>query len=293
MTDSKTINKNITELSVLEALTRIYAEVAALKMNKTRSQVLLSREFLTEINDLFEEVRASYAHEIAELIKKKKTNKGITFLSHNGKKVAVLLSSNTGLYGEISNKTFRAFITDIKSGSTIDKPEVTIVGKQGLSLFQSEQPDEPYTYFEISDDQFDAGALAQVINHIVQYEEITLYFGKYQSVIHQSAEKLHITAQTDVYDKLEKKVPQYIFEPDLERILMFFETEIFASLFEQTMRESQLARYASRILAMQQAGDNIKKSYQQLRFESLRLTHSLANKKQLNSLSGVFAQKQW
>ena len=69
---------------------------------------------------------------------------------------------------------------------------------------------------------------------------------------------------------------------------MFFETEIFASLFDQSVREGQLAKFASRVMAMNRADENILEKLGDLKFERLRVTHRVANRKQLNSLSSLF-----
>jgi ATP synthase F1 gamma subunit len=288
MIDNKSIQKDMKQLNTLESVSRIYAEVASLRMKRTRSTVLLSREFLQQINDVFEDVRASYAQDLSKLGKKRRRNDQITFLSHNGKSVAVFLSSNGGLYGNIIAKSFAQFITDVESKTIVERPEVTIIGRQGLSMFQAEQPDMPYTYFELPDKDISLKDLVEVIRHIVQYEQIQVYFGKYQSVVRQSTEKLDISAQILPTSKVVKKRENYLFEPDIEQILRFFETEIFASLFEQTVKEAQLARYASRILAMDQASENIKKEIKKLEFESMRLGHRIQNRKQLNTLSSAY-----
>ena len=69
---------------------------------------------------------------------------------------------------------------------------------------------------------------------------------------------------------------------------MFFETEIFASLFDQVVREGQLAKFASRVMAMNKADGNIIEKLKQLRIEKLKISHKVTNRKQLNSLSGLF-----
>ncbi len=65
---------------------------------------------------------------------REKGKEKITFLAHNGKTVAVYLSANTGLYGDIVRKTFDLFMKDAQTGGI----EATIVGKHGLGLFYPE-----------------------------------------------------------------------------------------------------------------------------------------------------------
>ena len=78
-----------------------------------------------------------------------------------------------------------------------------------------------------------------------------------------------------------------MFEPSLEKILMFFETEIFASLFNHTVKESQLAKFASRVLALDQADEKMQNRLKKLQFEHTRAVHWDLNKKQLNLLPAI------
>lgn len=287
MADERTIQEEMEQMESLQVLTRSYEEIASTRMKKVRERVLAKRDFLQEINSVFEEVRDSYARQVLSLYKKKgikKTSGKVTLLSHNGKTVSVLLSANSGLYGSIIPKTFRMFIEAVRNSDS----EATIVGRQGLSLFLQEEPNKPYTYFDLPDYASKSSDLSEIIRHIVQYERISVYYGKFVNVVDQSASVYTISAEIDLDKTKEKVETLYLFEPSLEKILMFFESEIFASLFEQTVNESELSKSASRMLAMNQAADNIQNYLKELKVEKLKAAHKSANRKQLNSLSGLY-----
>lgn len=288
MAYEKKIEEEITQLSTLKILVAVYEEIASRRMKKTRDSVLRNRDFLKEINEIFEQVRLSYAHEVSLLAKKrgKPGKEKITFLAHNAKAVAVLLSANTGLYGEIIPKTFRLFIDDIRR----EDLEITLVGRYGRALFISEEPERPFTYFDLPDHGMNTEQMNQIIKHIVQYEEIRVYYGEFINIVKQIPDKLTISAEMSLK---EGGGPEtlYLFEPSLENILMFFETEIFASLFDQAIREGQLAKFASRVMAMEKANENIKKDLSRLHNSKLRAKHLSINRKQVNSLASVLATK--
>jgi F0F1-type ATP synthase gamma subunit len=208
----------------------------------------------------------------------------VTFLAHNGKTVAVLISANTGFYGNVVQDTFKEFVDNVKK----ENHEVTIIGKLGLSLYLNHEPGRPYTYFSLPDYGTDQQKLAEVIRHLVQYEEIRVYHGKYLSVVTQKPNKYIISSGTQLMQPKTEPEREYIIEPSVEKILGFFETEIFASLFDQTIRESQLAKFASRILAMDNAGVNIRKRLDEVGIEKLKLEHKITNQKILSNLSTVF-----
>ena len=227
MSNQKDIAEEIVLIESLRTLVRAYEEIASIRMRKTRDSVVKNRQFQSEINDIFEQVRASYAKEVNELARKKgkKGAKTVTFLAHNGKTVAVLLSANTGLYGDIVQKTFEQFMSEVNIG----KSEVTVVGRHGLSLFLEKKPNHPYTYFTIPDHGIKSENLDEVIKHIVQYEEIHVYYGEFLNVIKQKPASLTISAEISLKEDEGTMRASYIFEPTLEKILKFFETEIFAS----------------------------------------------------------------
>ena len=79
----------------------------------------------------------------------------------------------------------------------------------------------------------------------------------------------------------------YLFEPDLEKIVAFFETQIFSNLFKQTVHESHLARLASRITAMEQALERIE-NQEKILYSNKRKTIRLTeNKVQLERVAGI------
>jgi len=287
MKDENAIQSEIEELKTFQILINAYTEIAAIRMRKTRGSVLKNREFLAKLDDVFSDVRVSYAKEVLKLGTKKDANKEkITFLAHNGKAVGLFLSANTGLYGDIVERTFDLFIREVRESNM----EIAIVGKLGLQYLQSREPNRPYTYFDLSDREVEANQLSLIIKHLVQYEEIRVYYPTFQTAVTQNPSKYTISAETPLTEikRKEKYKTGYLFEPSLKEILVFFEKEIFASLLDQTVRDAQLAKYASRIMALDRAGENIKKELDELSLNKLRTTHTKQNKKQLTQLINQF-----
>lgn len=285
MVNEKDLKEEIGQVSSLGQLVEVYGEIASFRMKKIRDFVLKNRDFLNSINDIFRDALSSYSRKLARLVAEGKLKKGgkVTFLAHNGKTVAVFISANTGFYGEIVQATYRKFLEETRDKDV----EITIIGKLGRSLFIGSQPKTPYTYFELKDYGVDRRRMVEVVRHLVQYQKIVVYYGKYNTVITQTPSRFSISAGTDVGKDDDRKQTIYLFEPSVEKILMFFETEIFASLFDQSIRESQLAKFASRILAMDKADQNIESKLKELKLERLKLSHKLRARKQLNSLSSV------
>jgi len=87
-------------------------------------------------------------------------------------------------------------------------------------------------------------------------------------------------------DGKKREVMHFLFEPSLEKILAFFETQIFTSMFKQTVHESHLSLFASRINAMESALQNITSQLIILGSEKRRTKKLMDNKKQLERVAG-------
>lgn len=279
-------NENIIKmLKAFKSVTTAYSQIASIRMKKIRQEVLTDREYIERITSVFDEVRRSFAYEIKLLSKtrKRRDKTNITMLAHNGRNVLLLLSSKTGLYGDIVNKTYKLFLEDVKKG----KGEVALVGRQALMRFQADMPHSAYTYFDLPDINYKETDTRKIISHIVPYETITVYYGKFISLIHQVPETLFISSTIRIDEKEEVVKSKYLFEPDLEKILKFFELEIFISLFGQAMRESALAKQASRAYSMEKAGDKIKNRIHKTEQILLLQKHLASSRAQLNALNGI------
>lgn len=277
MKSNKKIKEQLVNLNTLQEISKMYAEIASSRMKRSRESVLTSRNFLEKVREVFNQVHSAYL---------KHPSKKITFIAHNGKNVIVFLSSNTGLYGDITKKTMNRFLEDVnKTGD-----DVVIIGRFGLSLFLGEMPDHPYTFFELSDNKIDEADFSKLVRHLVEYEEIRVHYPKFESVITQTPSEFKIAAGTPVKELSvfrPEAVLEFIFEPSIEELLGFFEKQMFTSLMEQTIRESQLAKFAARILAMDRAFDNISDKLSDSQRHYLSSVHRLSNKKQLENLTSV------
>jgi F-type H+-transporting ATPase subunit gamma len=278
--NKRQLNQQIEQVQLLQTVTKAYGEIAASRMKKTRDGVVQVRDFIEGMKMVFEDVRREYVAETAN--KKGK----ITFLAHNGKKVLVLLSSNAGLYGDIVKATYRAFAKELEK----EPYEVAIVGKTGLSLFKSQFPSRDVTFFEIPDEKTDATDLIPLIKHVVKYDEIHMFFGKFQNIVTQVPAEIIISSHIDMTASADgTKHMRYLIEPDSAKVLSFFEAEIFSALFDQSIAESILAKLGSRILAMNRASDNISRERARLSLKRLGLQHELFDRKQRNSLVPLYS----
>ncbi len=285
MSAVKEIEKEIETVKNFKNLTDIYGEIASIRMMKIRDAVLKNRDYVFSITQIFYDALGSFLKRAtrASKLRVMRGNNRITFLSHNGKMVFVFISSNTGFYGDVVKRTFNKFIDEIKN----DDPEITIIGKIGKKMFSESFPKKEFTFFELPDYGSDKNNLLAIINHLVQYDEVRVYYSAYDTVINQRPLMSNLTAGTTLIERAEKSKEEFIFEPSVEEILMFFEKEVFGSFFDQTIRENQLSKLSGRIMAMDRASQSINNRLKSINFEYLKIRHRQMNKKQLSSLQSL------
>ncbi len=289
MVDQKKVEQELGSLVALKDMVRSYSELSSIRIKRSRDQVLYNRRYLESMGAVFEEVRRSYANEVRGILSRRLRRKsgGITFLPHNGRNVAVFLSANTKLYGEMMNETFELFLKDVLEA----KSEAVVVGKLGERMIvAATSRGFPYTYFDFPDSVEDRDAELKLVAHLVPYEEIHLYYGKYVNTGAPRASSFSMSSKIEKEDDKLKASQTYIFEPSLEEILKYFEKEIFGNLFDQTIREWQLGKFASRLITMNKVEMKIGERISQVKLEKQRVAHRTANTKQLNMINSLIGR---
>lgn len=266
-------------LADLKNLVEVYEEVAAARMQRVRGAVVQSRTFMEGLVDVFGRVTRAYK----QLPKKMKQIRRL-----NGRTVAVLISANSHLYGDIVDKTFEKFSDYVKQ----NKPDVVVLGKVGTQMMADRLPGSLYNYFDFSDEEVDTASFNLIMRYLLQFEAIVVFHGQYKTILAQEPVATIVSGeQLEQLQKTQKKDSEplegYLFEPSLEQIAKLFEGEILASIFEQSLHESHLAKFASRMMALDKSMENIEGRIRDVRIEEVKIMHKSRNKKQLQSISGI------
>ncbi|MDZ4227662.1 MAG: FoF1 ATP synthase subunit gamma, partial [Candidatus Levybacteria bacterium] len=284
MVTKKELTRETEFLTTLRTILETYEEIAATRMARIRSSVLASRDFLLEINAIFQQVKASYKAQTELLMKTRKikdTSK-LTFIKRNGKTLYVFISANTGLYGEIIRRTYDVFIENLRK----EPGDVAILGKLGMEIFNEEKIKAPLTYFGFPDNKMDNEIVQKIVEHIIKYEKVLVFYEQFNNVISQSPIVTNISGDPLPWEKGGPRA-RYFFEPSLEKIMEFFEKEIFASIFQQTIFESELAKFAARMVSLDFASENTKIRLKQVIMTRQRIKHQEANKRQLEKFASM------
>lgn len=290
MSKKKELEESLQALENLKHIAENYEEIAATRVQRIKAQVLGHRDYLSELSEVFVDLKSSYEKEVEELLERRgKEDKTLPqILQKNGKTLLVYMSSNGKLFGAVTKKTYRLFIEELKAEDK-EKIEVIIIGSAGKQMYDAAEIDIPYEYIHLPDDNISIEDIKGLMERFLKYTKVVVYHGTFINVVSQNAISSSITGD-DIFEKeTAQSVPKeerFIFEPSFAEVFNFFETQIMSVLFRQTYSENRLARQASRVNAMEEALIHIQEEEEKLNHEKVRLKHLLENKKQIERMSG-------
>ncbi len=287
----KNILEQVEDLTGINEIVGASEEIASMKMRGIRNKVLLSRDMNDELTEIYQEVSISYKNQILHLLEEKKRKK-ITVqpnaadlaLKKNADKIAcVYLSANSGFFAKILEKTYHEFITYLEKHDGVP----IIIGEFGKKLFTNDFPNREFIFYPFVEDQTSDESLKQVTKDLTGYKNVIIFYARFETMASQAVTVLDVSGQDQQASQTAVTASHYLFEPSLEKIISFFEKEIFAGIIQQTVTESELARYASRITTLDIARENISEKLKRMNLEKRFATHRLMNKKQTEALSGI------
>lgn len=274
---NRSLLEEIDFVANLSNLVTAYEEIAVMRIQRARSSVISNRLFMGEMKKVMADVRLSYRR--AFFLKKKHTKTAVK----NKKPLAVLISADNRLSGSLVMEIYRNFYIYTKQNDC----DVLIVGKVGAQLYSASSPQAQFTQFDFPDRMLDSALLSKIFAFVDKYGDVRVFYGKMASLLRQDAiqERLGVTAEPQDVKKNRGVVP-FIFEPTLEEVSIFFDTEILASLISQSVHEGQLAIWGSRVKAMEETTQRIEKQTAVLmRMESVE-RHAEMAKKQRQTIAG-------
>lgn len=235
------IRQTLDESQSLKIIAQAYSEIAAVKLQKIRSNIERNRVFFQEISAVFRLVKVAAAKKNIHPRTKKE---GV---------VSILVTSNHRFYGDLENQLTRFFVINTTKFAT----DRVVIGKTALEFLQTIRYSHPYQAVTFSEDLPQYSELNQLISNLMEYQQVLVYYPRMQSVLVQTPHVVDILQRPpENYLATTGRTFEYIFEPEIGQMLHFFDSQIATLLFEQTFLESELARTAARLISMEQAQDN-------------------------------------
>jgi ATP synthase F1 gamma subunit len=268
----KNVNDIIEEGNALKDIAQSYSEVASIKLKRIRSEVEKTRNFYDELTEVY------------GLINKIAAIKKVTPPLKTEGSVAILLTSNYRFHGNINRQLIHYFLANTAK-LNCDK---IVIGKTGQQFLKSIRYFHKFSGINFKADLPTAEELKNLVEKINSYEQVLVFYSQFKSVMVQIPIVKDITQSHPALITKEvdhKLAADFIFEPDILKMLHFFDSQIKILLLEQTILESELARTASRLISMDQAQSHAKdfvKDQKKLLFQAQKTTQ---NSKLLEMLS--------
>lgn len=244
----------------LKTIAQAYSEIANLKIKKIRADVERNRIFFREIGSVYAFIKNLAARKKIAIQKPKET-------------VSIVLTSNYRFYGSINSNLLEFFV--LTTGKI--KTDHIYLGKAAVDYFRI-QPISAANYKEImlKGDQPTAEELNALVAELSPYNKVFVFYSSMKSLLVQQPSVLDISASSSLVtgnsSESEQRTAsndfQFIFEPELAKILEFFDSQIITLILEGTFLESELSRTASRFISMDQAeteANKFLKEYQALK----------------------------
>lgn len=285
----KVILEQVVDLSNIEDIINASEEIASMKMRKIRNNVLQSRDLNDELTEIYREVTISYKNQILLLVHGLKGNitdtidPNISLKKGNGKYACVFISANSGFFAKILEKTYHQFVSFLEQHDVVP----VIIGEFGKRLFMNDYPDREFIYYKFAEDSTQDSNLQQITKALADYTNVIIFYAKFETMATQKVTSLDVLGEGKPVTEQAVQTTQYLFEPSLEKIVSYFEGEIFAGIIQQAVTESELARYASRITTLDIARENINNRLKAINLEKRFAVHRIQNKKQNESLTGI------
>lgn len=246
MSNLKQLQVQVQDTESLRLIAQSYSEISAAKLNNIRSSMEHNIKFAAELGELY------------NLVKDEAVKRKVPLIPKTPGVIHLLLTSNNRFYGTLERPLARYFATATQNFAHQNPNvpyQVIVVGKTGDTFLQSLS--YPLKYQKVSFEQ-DLPSLQEfkvLTDTIKQYQTVLVYHSRFKTVLTQLPVISDITKST-IRPAQTLEPVRYIFEPELDQILKFFEGQIFELLFDQTLLESDLARTAARLTSMNGAEEN-------------------------------------
>lgn len=233
----KQIEKEISSIETIRALSGALLEVSAHRIQSLRSDFEHNQRFFDEITELYNIVKVSSL--------RSHTDRGNPKPKSMKKTMSVAVTSNKGFYGLLNTRVIEHFLEDIKRRKT----DCVVIGQIGKRFFEQTDYQEQCQYLTFKNDYPTQGETQVFLQKVKEYDQVFLFYPKFVSIFTQDVGIVDITYTPDQEVNPNKKL-EHIFEPELSKIVHFFETQVRKLLFMRIMLESELARVSARLMKM-------------------------------------------
>lgn len=264
------VSIKLNDIVGFRGLLETYEDLAAQKMQAIRGEILGFRESAQILTLMSTELEADITAVIKRNIKQK---------------AVLLVTSDKGLYGAAFEELGHQFSEYMKS----NKVDAFVIGHVGVEVVRRYSPELKFSAIGSDKD-----SLANLWKLLGEYQEVSVFHLKYESLARQDVEMVHISGdmipkEGEKYEYDKKVQMKYIYEPSTLEVAEVFAKEVLAFLAEQTMKESDLAKHAARLMyldaSLHKNDDNMKATIRLKMILTKRRSNKRQNARMINYLT--------
>lgn len=266
------LKSELANLRALEVVTGAFGDISAIKIQSLRQAFDQNSLFYEQISQLYHSVSISaIMNKYIQDSKKHKNN-------YQTKTLRIALTSNQRFYGTINRDIMDCFFEE---SSSIHEDRL-IIGLTGKDLATGRTNTPPYNILIFQDDNPPKVEIDSLLNLCKPYPRVFVYYPRFVNMLTQKVDRVDIAYSPSELGVHYQPI-KFIFEPELPKILDFFEQHIRTLLFNRVMLETQLARTATRLLAMDIAERNAHDLGTAARATMRRAKQSIINRRLLET----------
>ena len=226
-------------------LTSVFEGIASMRIAQTKTQVLQSQKFFSELWQIYSQLR------VDKLFRYGRTQ------AENAidKQLFIVITSEGGFSGDIDQKLIKKMLEQFDS----EKQDIIVIGHHGaVQLIQSGITFKKYYTLPSKDRNIN---VLPLIKEARIYKDTIVFYQTYVSLMLQEVKSIDLfhavqeEAKTVGEAKEYISEANYIFEPSAFDVAAHLERSMMQIALSQVILDSKLAQYASRFRAMSMAKD--------------------------------------
>ena len=285
MANLKELRRRIKSVSSTARVTKAMQMIAAAKMRRAQQKVVDGRPYSEKIHSILSHLNlVNYDDEDFEL----SIHENLT----GTKELCLMITPDRGLCGALVSNITKVALTNSEN---IEEEVVFItIGKKASSLIVRLGKDLK-AQFGVSDmpEIQETLAVSKLVMDVLktgQYKSVSMIYSEFVTTAIQKPVKKTLIP-VEISDDEEQIPLDYIFEPDIEKLLntlipRYIEMEIYHGVLEATASE-----HSARMVSMQNATDNANELLDDLTLELNKARQQVITSELLDLVGGMIAQE--
>jgi len=268
------LKEELKDLFTFKYIASAFTEASAVKLKNIRALFEKNAQFYAEITNLYRLIQTS-ARKIAHIV----PGEG----DRLQKTLCVALSSNQRFFGNLNLDIMHVFLQESEKMHA----DRIVVGTTGVEYLKYIQSNKLYEAVVFPKDNPTNEELRFFLYKFAPYNKVLVYYPKFVSFLRQTVGVTDIT-QTDESPEKGKEVRlDLLFEPEIDKMAVFFQTQVRHLLFRRVLLETELARTAARLLSMSQAEERSDTEIKLKRAFIRKFMRSFINAQLLETFAGM------